>query len=73
MRTGFARISLLLASLPAWTAAHAQDEPKWLVDTMYGSGKINTVIIVVSVILLGIGFWLYRLDRRIARMENRSK
>lgn len=72
-RTGFARFLLLLSTLPAWTAARAQDEPGWLVDTMYGSGKINTVVIVVSVILLGIGFWLFRLDRRIARMEKRSE
>lgn len=73
MRTASARFLLVIALLPAWTAVHAQGEPDWLVDTLYGSGKINTVIIVVSVILLGIGFWLFRLDRRIARMEKRTK
>lgn len=61
-------IGLLLLPL---TAA-AQGGPDWLVDTLYGSGKINTVIAVVAVILLGLAFWLFRLDRRIARLEKPS-
>lgn len=67
------RLVLLLMVLMAPIAAFAQGEPNWLVDTLYGGGKINTVIAVVVVILLGLAFWLFRLDRRIARMEKRIK
>lgn len=64
-------ILTLLLLVPA--SAMAQGEPDWLVDKLYGSGKINTVIAVVCVILLGLFFWLYRQDRRIARMEKHGK
>lgn len=64
-------LSTLLLAAPF--TAHAQGNPDWLVDTLYGSGKINTVIAVGSVILLGLAFWLYRLDRRIGRMENHHR
>lgn len=52
------------------TATFAADaRQSWLVETMYKSGKINTVIGVVAVVLLGLALWLFRQDRRIARME----
>lgn len=38
-------------------------------ETMYRSGKINVVVAVVAVILLGIGAWLVAQDRRIGRLE----
>lgn len=72
MRT-IVKLTVLLAALTAPAITFAQGEPGWLVDTLYGGGKINTVIAVVSVILLGLAFWLFRLDRRIARMEQRTK
>jgi hypothetical protein len=70
----FARIgaSAIAALAPLLAAAQA-GEPGWLVDALYGSGKINTVIAVVAVILLGLAFWLFQQDRRIARMEKRIK
>jgi type IV secretory pathway VirB2 component (pilin) len=69
MRASAKHLLLLLLSLgPA--SAMAQGEPNWLVDTLYGSGKINTVIAVVTVILLGLFLWLFRQDRRISRLEN---
>jgi len=51
----------------------AQGEPNWLVDTLYGSGKINTVIAVVTVIIAGLFLWLFLQDRRIARLENHHR
>jgi type IV secretory pathway VirB2 component (pilin) len=68
-----AKLFLLAAFVAAPNALLAQGSPDWLVDTLYGSGKINTVIAVVAVILLGLAFWLFRLDRRIARMENHHR
>jgi hypothetical protein len=69
----FVRLKALAASA-LWPAlASAQGNPDWLVDTLYGSGKINTVIAVVAVILLGLAAWLFQQDRRITRMEKRMK
>lgn len=43
--------------------------PAWLEETLYSSGKINAVLAVVSVIMVGLVFWLVRMDRRLARLE----
>jgi len=40
---------------------------------MYHSGKINTVVAVVSVLLIGLSIWLFSMDRRINRMEQELK
>lgn len=40
---------------------------------MYHSGKINTVIAVVSVLLVGLAVWLFSMDRRIRTMEQDLK
>jgi hypothetical protein len=60
----------MFATLPA-TAQGAP--PDWLEDSLYGSGKMNTVIAVVALILLGIGFWLFAQDRRLTRLEDRLR
>lgn len=49
--------------------AMAQAAPNWLEESLYGNGKINTVVAVVSIIILGIGVWLWMQDRRLSRME----
>lgn len=69
----FARNTALALAAATPSLALAQGEPGWLVDALYGSGKINTVIAVVGVILVGLAIWLFRQDRRIARMEKRMK
>ncbi|MBL7950839.1 MAG: hypothetical protein JNM62_03905 [Flavobacteriales bacterium] len=52
--------------------ANAQNAaPSWLESTLYGSGKINVVVGVVAVIILGIGIWLWRMDRRISNLERK--
>lgn len=52
--------------------ANAQNAaPSWLESTLYGSGKINVVVGVVAVIILGIGIWLWRMDRRITNLERK--
>jgi len=70
------RLSKLLilvmgALLPLSTFAQS-DAPAWLEERMYHSGKINTVIAVVSVVLIGIGTWMFLLDRRIGRLEKKQ-
>jgi hypothetical protein len=65
---------LLALLLPGVLMANAQDAaPCWLENTLYGNGKINAVIAVIAVILLGIGVWLYRQDRRLKRLEDAQR
>ncbi len=60
---------LLLSTI----VANAQNAaPSWLESTLYGSGKINVVVGVVAIIILGIGIWLWRMDRRISNLERKS-
>ncbi|HRH38968.1 MAG TPA: hypothetical protein PK760_11510 [Flavobacteriales bacterium] len=73
MMRSFARSILLFSSLLAPFFCHAQAEQELMRDLLYGSGKINTVIAVVAVLILGISFWLFRLDRRIRSMEEQQR
>jgi hypothetical protein len=67
-----AALAFAAALAPLATFAEA-GAPNWLVDTMYRSGKITTVVIVMSVVLIGIAAWMFGLDRRITKLErNRS-
>lgn len=72
MRSLVHRLILLTAALlPLSTFAQSQ-APGWLEETMYRSGKINTVIAVVGVVLIGLGTWMFRMDRRIGRLEKKD-
>jgi type IV secretory pathway VirB2 component (pilin) len=65
-----ARLLTVLTGLLLSAATFAQDQRQsWLVETMYKSGKINTVIAVVSVVLVGIATWLFLMDRKLSRIE----
>lgn len=39
------------------------------VDFLRSTGKIYAVVAVICVILLGIAFYLYRLDKQISKLE----
>ena len=65
-----ALMALMALSVSTFAASGA---PGWLEERMYASGKINTVVMVVGVVLVGIAVWMYVLDRRLARMEKRVK
>lgn len=69
MRTLLLSLLLLLGALPV----HAGNAPSWLEDQLYGGAKMNAVVAVVSLILLGIGIWLWAQDRRLTRMEEKMK
>ena len=43
--------------------------PSGIGETMRSSGRIYVVVTVMVVILLGIVFYLIRLDRKISRLE----
>ena len=55
----------MLASL----AASAAEPQSWLVETMYRSGKINTVVAVVAVLITGLATWMFLMDRKLQRLE----
>jgi len=41
-----------------------------IVDFLASTGKIYSVIAVIVVVLLGIGFFLYRIDNKLTKLEN---
>ena len=40
-----------------------------MADTFYTEGKVFVVVLVVSVVVLGILFYLFLLDKKLSRME----
>ncbi len=68
------RTLTLATVLLLWMTANAQNAaPDWLEQSLYGNGKINAVVAVVAVIILGIGLWMWRMDRRIASLEKEKR
>lgn len=65
-------ILVMLLALPARSFAQ-EAAPAWLEETMFASGKINTVLIVVSVVLLGLGGWMFAMDAKLRNLERRLK
>ena len=41
------------------------------IDFLRSTGKIYSVIAVIVVILIGIGFFLYRIDNKLTKLENK--
>lgn len=73
MRT-IGRTATFLAASLLGAATFAQDPQQgWLVNTMYQSGKINTVVAVVTVILSGLAIWMFTMDHRLRRMEQEQR
>lgn len=70
MRTKIAQflfvMVLILTALPLW----AQDGKVEMADTMRSDGKIYVVIAVILTILFGLIFYVWRLDRKITKLEN---
>lgn len=56
-------LSLLGALTPA--ALLAQNE-----EGMYADGKIYVVVAVIGIIFAGLALYLFRLDKRIQKLEN---
>lgn len=65
MRFKSQMISLLMCLLPFLASGQAASA-----DFLRSTGKIYSVIIVVILIFAGIAFFLYRLDRKLTKLEN---
>ncbi len=57
------------ASLFSAATFAQQGQESWLVETMYKSGKINTVVAVVAVLITGLATWMFVMDRKVSRLE----
>lgn len=66
------RLMLVMSTLAPLSTFAQQQAPGWMVDEMYGSGKINTVILVVAAVLIGLAVWMFTLDRRLNRLQKRN-
>jgi type IV secretory pathway VirB2 component (pilin) len=65
--------STALMMLTALNGMARDAAPSWLEHSLHGSGKINTVVAVVAIIILGLGLWMWRMDQRIKAMEERQR
>lgn len=66
------RLMLVMGTLAPLSTFAQQQAPGWMVDGMYGSGKINTVILVVAAVLVGLAVWMFTLDRRLNKLQKRN-
>lgn len=62
------KLLALMVGLSSLTAA-AQSEVE-MADVMRSDGKIYVVVGIILIILVGLFFYLFRLDRKIARLES---
>jgi hypothetical protein len=65
-KIGFVFIFLFMLVVPA----SAQDGME---EYFYQSGKIKVVIGVATIVLMGLIIYLWRLDKRVTRMEKEQK
>lgn len=64
--------AFLLLLLLSFTAS-AQASDIEMADQFRADGKIYVVIAVVSVVLMGLFSYLFRLERKVTDLEKRSK
>lgn len=57
----------LLFVLCAWTASAAGASTDYLQQT----GKIYVVVIVIVVVFVGLAWYLFRLDQKVGRLEQK--
>ncbi|XVJ66245.1 MAG: CcmD family protein [Lacibacter sp.] len=68
MRKLIALFILLLISLSTF----AQTEQPEMADAMRSNGKIYVVVVVCLVILLGLVGYVFRIDRRLSKLEQKK-
>jgi CcmD family protein len=68
MKANLFSLIFVLASF----VANAQADVE-MADQFRADGKIYVVIAVISIILIGLFVYLFRLDRKITDLENRLK
>jgi CcmD family protein len=61
----------LLFFLLASTNLFAQSDVE-MADTMRSEGKIYVVVVVIAVVLIGLLAYLFRLDRKVSKLERET-
>lgn len=69
MKRYFKKISLFVCLIFVSFSLFAQNEQVEMADAFRADGKIYVVIAVISVILSGMFFYLFKLDKKIANVE----
>jgi hypothetical protein len=73
-KKGILLTALLVFALPLITWAQpGNGTPAEMADIMRANGKIYVVVAVLLTILLGLLFYVYRLDRKISRLEKGTR
>ena len=67
------KISFLLAIMLVSLLGAAQDKKVEMADTMRSNGRIYVVVAVVLTILIGLLLYVFRLDRKISKLEKETK
>ena len=49
---------------------HAENADQKIADSLHGHGSLNVVFVVIAIILGGLFIFLWRIDRKVTRMEN---
>lgn len=65
----FKKITILVLLLMSSALVFAQDDKEVMADTMRSNGRIYVVIAVVVTILIGLLLYMFRLDRKISKLE----
>ena len=71
LRVSFFVIGLLTSSFLLAQDSTRQQKPQ-MADLMRSNGKIYVVVVVVLIILAGLFIYLFRLDKKISRLETKS-
>ena len=69
MRTISRTLTFITTGLSSVATFAEQSQERWLVETMYKSGKINSVLAVGAVLIAGLAAWMFVMDRKVRRME----
>jgi CcmD family protein len=67
------KILLLLVTALSATSVFAQENKVEMADVMRSNGKIYIVVTICLTILAGLFFYVFTLDRKIARFEKSNK
>ncbi|MBI5856029.1 MAG: CcmD family protein [Sphingobacteriales bacterium] len=63
------KITLFVLLMILSSVVFAQDDKEVMADTMRSNGRIYVLLAVVVTILLGLILYVFRLDRKISRLE----
>jgi CcmD family protein len=56
-----------------YAMASAQTETVEMADALRSNGKIYNVVVVLSVVFIGIALYLFYIDRKVKKLEDKLK